>query len=186
MKLLLIAFLSVAAFAGARATLAPAPFGNAQEPMKPGPQHALLQKYAGSWDCVLTGMGPDGKEATSKGVSVSKKFGDFHTVEDFDAEFMGQKFTGHGMVGYCSTRGAYFTYWADTMSPTPLTAYGQYDEKTKTMTQKGECLGASGKLEPCTLVTKHVDDDHFSFEMLASMPDGSQMCVLRIDYTRRK
>jgi hypothetical protein len=186
MKILAIALLSLASLAGAHEAFAPAPWFAAQDPVKAGPQHEMLQKLAGSWDCVLTGPGPDGVEAKSKGVSVCKKFGAFHVVDDFDAEFMGQKFIGHGVNGYCTARGAYFTHWADSMSPSPLTAYGQYDEKTKTMTLKGECLGMTGKLEPCTLVTKHLDDDHYWFEMHASMPDGTQSCVLHIDYTRRK
>jgi len=186
MKLLSIAFLSLVSVAGAHHAFAPAHAWFGQDPIEPGPQHEMLQKFAGSWDCVLTGTGPDGKEAKSKGVSVCKKFGSYHMIDDFDADFMGQKFIGHGVNGYCTVRGAYFTHWADSMSPTPLTAYGQYDEKTKTMTLKGECLGMSGKLEPCTLVTKHIDDDHYWFEMHASMPDGTQAVVLHIDYTRRK
>ena len=186
MKLLAIAFLSVASVAGALPSVLPTTAASMQDPFKPGPQHELMQKHAGTWDCVLTGAGPDGAEAKSKGVSVCKKFGAFHLVDDFDAEFMGERFLGHGVHGYCSVREAYFTHWADSMSPTPLTAYGKYDEKEKTLTLKGECLGVSGKLEPCRLVTKFVDDDHYWFEMFASMPDGSEARVLHIDYTRRK
>lgn len=186
MKLIASAFLCVASLVGAFPVGGPTRLAALQDPVKPGPQHALLQKHEGTWDCVLTGAGPDGAEAKSKGVSVCKKFGAFHLVDDFDAEFMGERFLGHGVHGYCSVREAFFTHWADSMSPTPLTAYGKYDEKEKTLTLKGECLGMSGKLEPCRLVTKFVDDDHYWFEMFASMPDGSEARVLHIDYTRRK
>lgn len=186
MKLLSIALLSLASLFGAQRVIAPSLVASTQDPIVPGPQHELLQRNAGTWDAVLTTQGPDGKDAQSKGVMVSKKFTGYFVVEDFDAEFMGQKFMGHGVHGYCPVRGAYFTHWTDSMSPTPLNAQGQYDEKSKTLTLQGECLGMSGKMEPCRLVTKHVDADHQSFEMWMKGPDDKEMRVLRIDYTRRK
>jgi hypothetical protein len=186
MKLLTIAFLSLASLFGAQKAIARSLVAAAQDPMVAGPQHELLQRYAGTWDAVLTTQGQDGKDEQSKGVLVAKKSAGFFVVDDFEAEFMGQKFVGHGVHGYCPVRGAYFTHWTDSMSPSPLRAEGQYDEKSKTLTLVGECVGMSGKLEPCRIVTKHADADHQSFELWMQGPDDKESRVLRIDYTRRK
>jgi hypothetical protein len=36
------------------------------------------------------------------------------------------------------------------------------------------------------MVTKKIDDDHETFEMLMFMPDGKEMKASTIEYTRRK
>ncbi|MEY4831113.1 MAG: hypothetical protein RLZZ562_2909, partial [Planctomycetota bacterium] len=113
MKLLSIALLSLASLFGAQKAIAPSLFAPTQDPILPGPQHELLQRYAGTWDAVLTTQGQDGKDEQSKGVLVAKKSAGFFVVDDFEAEFMGQKFVGHGVHGYCPVRGAYFTHWTD-------------------------------------------------------------------------
>ena len=99
---------------------------------------------------------------------------------------MGQPFSGHGINSYCQVRKQYIASWADSMVSSPLTIAGDYDAKTKTLTMVGECLGMSGRMEPCKTVTVYQDDDHFAFEMHGPGPDGKMMRHLRIEYMRRK
>jgi len=157
----------------------------AQEP-KPGPQHAMLQKLAGTWDAVVVVKDEKGVEQKTKGTMTTAKHGDFHTVDSFQGEFMGMKFTGHGINGYCPIKKQYFTFWTDSMTPTPLPLTGDYDAKKKELTMAGECMGMSGKLEKCRTVSRFQDDDHFSWAMFGPGPDGKEMQQVAIEYTRRK
>jgi hypothetical protein len=83
-------------------------------------------------------------------------------------------------------RKQYFLYWVDSMTSSPLTAYGDYDAKKRELVLKGECLGMSGKLEPCRMVTRFVDDDHRTFSMFGTGPDGKEKQCLTIEYTRKR
>lgn len=158
----------------------------AVDAFRPGSEHALLQRLAGTWDAVLIGPGPDGREARTNGKLVTTVLSSFHTTDSYEGEMMGLTFIGHAINGYCTVRKQYFTYWADSMTSSPLTAYGDYDAVKRELVLKGECLGMSGKLEPCKIVTRLVDDDHRTFTMFGPGPDGKETKHLTIEYTRKR
>lgn len=155
------------------------------ETLRRGPEHELLQKYAGEWDAVANMVGPNG-EAKTKGSMVRTKIGAFHVQDFYTGEMMGMPFTGGGLIGYCKVKKEFFSNWVDSMTPSPLTMTGSYDEKTKELNMKGTCFGQSGGLEPCRSVTKFIDDDHWSFTLWAAGPDKKEFKCGTIEYTRRK
>lgn len=181
MKLLLASSVLLASLLGLAAAAAP----RAQDAgfPQPGPQHVLLQKTAGTWDAAVYMMGSD---KPSKGTLTRTKLAGFHTFDSFEGDVMGTKFVGHGMNGYCPIRKQFFGYWTDSMTPTPMTVQGDYDEKKRELTMEGECFGMSGQLEKCRTVAHFVDDDHMDWAMYGAGPDGKDMQHLRIEYTRRK
>jgi hypothetical protein len=145
-----------------------------------------LQKLVGTWDAVVIMTDPTGKEQKSSGKMTTAKQTEFHTVDNFDGEFMGMPFKGHGINGYCPVKKQYYTLWTDSMVPSPLVLYGNLDEKKGELTMTGEGVGMSGKMEPYKTVTKYVDGDHISWAMYGPGPDGKEMQHLRIEYTRKK
>lgn len=155
------------------------------ETLRRGPEHELLQKYAGDWDTVANMIGPGGEEKT-KGSMVRKKIGTFHVQDLYTGEMMGMPFTGGGVLGYCKVKKEFFSTWVDSMTPSPVTMTGSYDEKAKEIKMKGTCFGQSGGLEPCRSVTKFIDDDHFTFTLWATGPDKKEFKCGTIEYTRRK
>lgn len=160
-----------------------------QDPMqmpKPGPEQAMLLEHVGTWDAVVITVGEDGKEQRDTGKMTTEKRGEFHTLDSYEGKFMGMPFTGTGINSYCPLRKKYMTTWVDSMAPSPMVLIGDFDKKTKTLTMVGECVGMSGKLEPCSTVTQLQDADHFAFEMHGKGPDGKDMRMLRIEYTRKK
>ena len=172
----------------ALAAAAAAPFA-LQDPQgmpQAGPEHVVLMDHVGVWDAVVITEDMEGKEQRSKGKATTRKLADFHTIDDFEAEFMGMQFVGHGMNSWCPLRRKYVSSWADSMTPSPLQLTGDYDAKTRQLKMSGECLGMSGKLEPCRTVTYLRDADHFAWEMFGNGPDGKEMRTLRIEYTRHK
>lgn len=158
----------------------------ATDPFQPGAEHALLQTSVGTWDALLVTYGPDGKEIRTKGKQTTTALAPFHTVDRYEGELMGQAFHGSGLNGYCTARKQYFAYWVDSMTSSPLTAYGSYDAAKRELALTGECIGMSGQLEPCRIVTKLVDDDHRTFELYGKGPDGKEVRHLHIDYTRAR
>jgi hypothetical protein len=161
-----------------------------QDPMempKPGAEHKLLTRHAGDWDAVVIMAGPDGNEVREK-ASMSTRVvpGGFHTIDEFRGSYMGMPFTGHGTNSYCQARNKYVVSWLDSMTSSPLTLMGDYDQKANTMTLTGEALGMTGKMEPCKTVTYFKDADHYAFEMFGPGPDGDMMRMIRIEYTRKK
>jgi len=157
-----------------------------QDPLAPGPQHALLQKLAGTWDAVVVTRDPRGAEQRTKGTLTTQTHTGWHTVDSFDGEFMGMKFLGHGVNGYCPVKKQYFTFWTDSMTPSPMQLTGSYDASRRELALTGECYGMSGKLEKCRTVARYQDDDHFAWAMFGPSPDGVETQLLRIEYTRRK
>jgi hypothetical protein len=83
-------------------------------------------------------------------------------------------------------RKKYFATWLDSWTPGPLLLVGNYDEKTKELTLRGEGVGMSGKLEPVKTVTRWQDDDHYWFGYYGMGEDGKDHLHMEIAYTRRK
>lgn len=182
MKLLLASVFSLLA-TGVGFGLAP------QDPMempKPGPEQAVLMATVGTWDAVVITMGPDGKEARDQGTMTTVKRGEFHTLDTYEGKFMGMDFTGTGINSYCPIRNKYMSTWVDSMAPSPMVLIGDYDKATKTTKMRGECVGMSGKLEPCRTTIQVQDADHYAFEMFGNGPDGKEMRMIRLEYTRKK
>lgn len=165
---------------------APASESAPQDPFQAGPQHARLMKLVGNWDAVIIMADPTGAEQKSNAKMAMTKHSEFHTIEDFDGEFMGMPFKGHGINGYCPLKKQYYTLWTDSMAASPLVLYGDWDEKKGELTLTGEGVGMSGKLEKFRTVTKYPDADRIAWSMYGPGPDGKESQHLRIDYTRKK
>ncbi len=153
--------------------------------MQPGPQHALLKKYAGTWDVVVI-MDPAGMNQRTTGTMTSVARTGFHTIDDFSGEMMGMKFIGHGVNGFCPVKKKYYTFWTDSMTGSPVSLEGDYDEAKKQMTMTGLSFGMSGTLEPTRTVTQYKDDDHYTWSMYGKGPEGKEEEHIRIEYTRKK
>lgn len=79
----------------------------------------------------------------------------------------------------------FFTFWADSMTPSPMTLFGDYDDQKRELTMTGECLGMSGKLEKCQTVTSFQDDHHIAWVLFGFDAGGKRVQHLRIEYTRK-
>jgi hypothetical protein len=150
---------------------------------QPGPEHSHLAAQAGTWDCVVTGA--DGKK--SKAVSTSRmECGGLWLVSDFKGDMDGKPFQGRGLDSYDPAKKKYVGVWVDSMVTTPLFFEGTRDAATKTTTSTCECPGPDGKPMKMRAVSKEIDNDHATFEMYMTGPDGKEAKMMTIDYTRRK
>lgn len=157
---------------------------SAQEPpvAQPGPEHKLLQESEGTWDAVVKG-GPQ----ESKCVAIMKMTcGGLWLVSEFRGDFGGAPFEGRGLDGYDQDKKKYVGVWVDSMTSGYMTFEGTYDEKTKSLTSYGEGKGPDGNPAKFKAVTKHTDKDHQTFIMSLVGPDGNDIPLMTIEYTRRK
>ena len=172
--------LAVSLIAGtfSRATLA-----SAQEFPKPGPEHALLKEFEGTWSAV-TKM-PDGHE--SKGEMTYKmELGGLWLASHFTSDFGGLKFEGRGMDGYDPIKKKFVAVWFDSMITTPMTFEGDLDKDKQTSTMWGEGKSPEGKAMKFKSVNKVTDKDHHTFTMYTVDADGKENLMMTIEYTRKK
>lgn len=163
--------------------VAPLAVSVGQELPQPGPEHALLKQNEGTWSAAIKMS--DGSQ--SQGEMKSKmECGGLWLITSFEGDFGGLKFQGKGMDSYDPVKKKFVGVWVDSMTTTPMTLEGTYDEKAKTLTMTGEARGPDGKPSKHRLVTTYKDKDHHSLEMFMNGPDGNEISLMTVEYTRQK
>ena len=155
----------------------------------PGPQHELLQKLEGEWDLVVkSSMDPSQPPSETKSSSVVRTLmGGRYSQEESTGEFEGMPFTGMGITGYDNALGKYVSIWIDNMGTGIMTSKGTADATGRVINWIGESTDpATGKPSKMRMVTRFTDDDHHTFEMYAKAPDGKEIKMMEISYTRRR
>ena len=188
MQILVASLIALSSALGLAETARPAAQDPAEtaNPLQAGPQHAHLQALAGRWDAVIHFSDPTGAEQVSHGTLTTTAHTAFHTFDSFEGEFMGMSMVGHGINGYCPLRKQFFTYWTDSMAPSPMVLYGDYDAAKRELAMSGECLGMSGKLEKCRTLAHYPDANHMNWSLFGPGPDGKELQLLQVEYTRKK
>ncbi len=168
------------------------PHASAQQapPMpKPGPEHAVFTMDVGTWDAIVEAtQGPGAPPATSKGVEVSTiGCGGLCLISDFKGEFMpGMAFHGHGIATWDVTKKKYTGSWTDSMSQGLLISEGSWDAAKKQAT--GTMVGPdmTGQIVKMRSVVDYPSATSRVMTAYAPGPDGKEMQVLKITYTKRK
>lgn len=158
------------------------------------PQHELLARDVGTWDAIMTCYmeGPEVEPQTFKGVEVNTLMGGgLWLVSDFQGEFAGMPFSGHGVFGYDSHKEKHVGTWIDSMSTQLLVMQGTCDEQTGelTMFSEGSCpCPVTGKPLETKTVSTYDGDDARTFTMYMKGEDtGNEFIkVMVIEYKRRK
>lgn len=160
----------------------------APEQSKPGPEHAVLAREAGTWDAAVEiRMGPPGAlPQISKGVEISRLCcNGLWLIKEFRSDPAYPSFEGHGVAGYDPVKKRYTGIWVDSDLNTPMISEGTYDAASKTMTWQGSVL-SGGKEMRFREVDVWKDENSRQFTMYMPGPDGKEAAGLSISYTRRK
>jgi hypothetical protein len=155
---------------------------------KPGPEHAILKMDEGTWDAVVEFIpGPGAPPMVSKGVEVNTLgCNGLCLITDFKGEAMGSAFHGHGMATWDPAKKKYTGSWTDSMSTGISVAEMTYDAATKTGTGSMEGPDMTGKVMRTRTVTDYKTEGMRVMTSYAPGPDGKEMQVMKITYTRRK
>lgn len=171
---------SLAAQSGGQQTPPPMP--------KPGPEQEILKMDEGTWDAVVEfTMAPGQPPQTSKGVEVNTMgCGGMCLISDFKGEAMGASFQGHGVMAWDSTKKKYTGMWVDSMSTGPAVAEATYDAAGKKWTGMMEGPDMTGNVMKTRNSVEWKDANTRVMTAWATGPDGKEMQVLKITYTRKK
>lgn len=154
----------------------------------PGEPHKILESLAGQWTYTTKWwMSADAAPEESQGTSENTMIlGGRFLKQDVQGLSMGQPFEGIGIVGYDNIKGEYSSIWIDSMMTGIMSAAGQYDAATKTLTETGSlsCPVTGEKHKPFRGELKIIDNDHYAYSMYSMGPDGQEFKGFEITYTR--
>lgn len=155
----------------------------AQQPpvVKPGPEHALLNEWTGTWDATVKSMGSESKGTLIATVGLNGLW--FH--EHFKSEFEGTPFEGRGSTSYDPAKKKYVNVWIDSLVTSPMISEGTYDKATKTLTLIGNMPMPDGKSMKATMTTVTKDANTRIFTLRGAGPDGKDFEMIQITYKRR-
>ncbi len=160
-------------------------FGLAQEPSK---EMERFNAEVGTWDCEVRMFGedPSKKPEISKGSETVWMLGGMWQVSHFKGEMMGMQFEGSGQTGFNPETKKYTGTWVDSTSPYAMATEGTWDEKTQTFTQQGTGKDATGNEVKMKMTSVYNKDGSRLFTMSGAMPDGKEMKMMEIHYTKSK
>ena len=153
----------------------------------PGPEHAALARMAGSYDLAIKSWNtPDGGPSLESGTATRRLIlGGRVMVEEMEATMMGQPFTGIGMHGFDNVSGKHWSTWADNLSTGLMVSEGSCDDA-------GACAFTGSWNDPVSkqpvsarMTSRPVSDTVEVFEMFGPGPDGKEIRMMEITYTKR-
>lgn len=152
-------------------------------------ESAILQQEVGKWKAELKMWiaGPDSEPMTFEGVETNEMLGENWVLTNFEGNFGGTEFKGHGVFGYDLRKEKFISTWVDSVNGFMSTAEGSYDPETKMITTSGKDLDPmSGELVDGRQ-TKEVKEDGSRVATMYVKPDGSDDYVkmMEITYTRK-
>ncbi len=156
---------------------------------KPGPEHDTLKMDVGTWNAVVEfTTGPGAPPMTSKGVEVNTiGCGGLCLISDFKGESMpGVAFHGHGVTAWDPMKKKYVNSWTDSMSQGLMTGESSYDSAAKKLTGTMEGPDMTGKVVKMRMVAEYPGAGTRVMTSYAPGPDGKEMQVMKINYTKGK
>jgi Protein of unknown function (DUF1579) len=153
----------------------------------PGEPHKLFASLAGSWTTTTKEwMEPGKPPSESSGTAEMKMLLDGRFLyQEYNAQMMGQPFSGVGIDAYDNMTKKYVTAWIDTMGTGIFMMEGTASADGKTITLKGSHPEPGGGKMTHRAVWKIVDNNTQTFDMYGAHHGGKEMKVLEISYTRK-
>ena len=160
-----------------------------KEMATPNENHARLDAIVGTFKAESKfWMDPGAAPETTKGTSKNTWIlGKRYVRQDYSGKFMGQNFDGIGFVGFDNGSKEYFSTWMDSMTTSFMKSQGRFDSGKSAIEMSGEfyCPMTKSVHKPRTILTIK-DKNHHSFEMYDLAPNGHEMKMMEIQYTRSK
>jgi hypothetical protein len=157
--------------------------------MTPGKEHAMLAKSNGTWTAEVTNwMDPSKPPIKSKATTINKMLlGGRYQESSTNGTMMGMPFEGKGVTGYDNAKKVFVSTWVDNMGTGIMTMEGPWDEASKSITFKGKTMDPMTMRETSLKeIFKIVDDNNQLMEMYAPGPDGKELKMMEIKFTRKK
>jgi len=155
----------------------------------PGDMHKMMASWSGNWDAEITMWDKPGAPPTkTTGKTVNKMvMGGRYQESSHTATMMGMPFEGHGMLAYDNAKKVFQSTWIDNMGTGMMNMSGSWDAATKSITLTGRSVdpGTLGDKDFKEVMTV-IDDNTQSMAMFTNGPDGKEMKMMEIKYSRKK
>lgn len=150
---------------------------------QPGPAHEILKMMEGTWKQKVTSTMEPGKPTTGAGKATHTMIlgGRFLEMKG-SAELFGMKVASQTILGHDNRKGKYFAYSIDELGTYAVSATGDYDAATKTLTLHGEEREGEMVMR-FKFVFRIIDKNHMHFSVIFAMPEGEQS-MIEIEWTR--
>ncbi|MFI5185815.1 MAG: DUF1579 domain-containing protein [Chitinophagales bacterium] len=185
-----ICFVSILYFCGNAQPMDSAAMMKAwQNFMTPGDMQKMLAKSDGVWnEEVSTWMDPGQPPQKSMSTCTNKMvLNGLYQESVHKGTMMGMPFEGHGTVGYDNAKKVFVSSWIDNMGSGIMYTEGTWDNATKSLVMKGKTTDPmTGKDVGVREVMKFIDDNNQTMEMYGAGPDGKEMKMMEIKFTRKK
>jgi hypothetical protein len=154
---------------------------------QPGPQHQKLKAMVGKWalhsKMWMGGPKPMESDATAEIKSI---MGDRFLVEEVSGQVMGQPWSGMAVIGFDNHKQKYEWTWIDAAGTEMMYSEGTADAAGKTITTTGESFNPMlNKVAPFRFVRRLDSDTKNTLEMWAAGPDGKDMKMMEVVYTKK-
>ncbi len=162
---------------------------NWQEYMTPGEMHKMMVSWDGTWDAEISSYEkPGAPPQTSTGTTVNKTvLNGMYQESVHTGTMMGMPFEGHGTLAFDNAKKMFVSTWIDNMGSGIMLMEGPWDAASKSITLKGNSYNpALGKNCDFRETFKVVDDNTQQMEMFGPGPDGNEMKMMEIKFTRKK
>ena len=187
---------TVAETVPAKENTAPAPPPDSAAMMKawevfatPGDQHKWMAKMNGTWEAeVSQWMDPAAPPTKVKATTVqSSTMGGRYVIGKFTSSMMGMPMEGLSTMGYDNGKKLFTSTWIDNMGTGIVHMTGTYDERTKTLSLKGQQTDPmTGKDCDIREEMTVIDDNTYSMAMFGPGLDGKEMKFMEGTFKRKK
>jgi hypothetical protein len=157
----------------------------------PGEPHKMMASWNGNWDGEISMFHAPGAppEITKGSTSNKMVMGGRYQISNHTSNMMGMPFEGMATLAYDNAKKVFISSWLDNMGTGMMVLQGPWDEATKSMTLKGKMVDpgmGDGTEMDVKEIFKVIDNDHQTMEMYGNGPDGKEMKMMEIKYTRKK
>jgi hypothetical protein len=154
--------------------------------MAPGKAHAELEEQVGEWSYVVKFWQKAGEEPTiHRGTAVKKMvLGGRFLEEDVTGEYEGGAFHGRGITGFNNVTKQWEATWFDDAGTALQFYVGKANGKGGREYTSTYHDPVSGRAVPVRSVSRSADRDHHTFESYMTTPEGKEMRVMVVEYTR--
>lgn len=155
----------------------------------PGPHHARLAGFAGSWDIHTRfwqqpGAAPHESDGTAE---LRLILGGRFLEQRQEGRHLGRPTSGIGYVGFDNAKGRYVSLWLDDLNTAVLRTEGAPDPSGKVIRTRGTIDdAATGKVLRIEEVMTLVGPDRFTYEAWVGPSGGKLARVMEIVYSRRR
>ncbi len=154
----------------------------------PGWEHEKLASVVGMWDATTKywpapGAPAQESKATCRYRSV---LGGRFVQQDYRGTYMNIPYRGMGLMGYDKLKKEYVSVWVDSMGTGMMTQTGTLKDKGQSIIFTGEATDPmTGQKKKYYSVIRIESPEKHVHEMYVEGPDGNEVKMLEITYTRR-